>query len=97
MMNNFTSIANKLSTGFSLRPKGKKLFPFFIFLLCLVSIKPQYVNAQVAGDYQSVATGSWENIASWETFNGSAWVPATVAPGFFRWYYYDPEFAHDYH
>jgi len=36
--------------------------------------------AQSTGDYQSVASGPWSTIANWQTFNGTAWVAATVAP-----------------
>src|SRR6185436_9001364 len=37
-------------------------------------------SAAVAGDYRSVATGNWNNIAIWERYNGSAWVAAAAAP-----------------
>lgn len=33
------------------------------------------------GDYRSAAvTGDWNNIATWETFDGSTWIAATVPP-----------------
>src|SRR5688572_6533939 len=34
----------------------------------------------VSGDYRSKATGTWNNIASWEKFNGTSWVAATITP-----------------
>ncbi|MGL5888458.1 MAG: hypothetical protein ACRC3B_01155, partial [Bacteroidia bacterium] len=36
--------------------------------------------AQTTGDYRSAATGNWATLATWETFNGTAWVAATVSP-----------------
>jgi hypothetical protein len=37
------------------------------------------VNA-AAGDYRSAATGNWNVTATWQTWNGSAWVAASVTP-----------------
>ena len=36
--------------------------------------------AQQAGDYRSVATGNWSEPSTWEVFDGTQWVVATVAP-----------------
>jgi hypothetical protein len=36
--------------------------------------------AQTAGDYRSFQTGDWSAAASWETFDGANWIPATTAP-----------------
>ena len=36
--------------------------------------------AQTAGDYRSVASGNWNAIATWETYNGTAWVAAGATP-----------------
>jgi hypothetical protein len=36
--------------------------------------------AQVLNDYRSIATGNWGTAATWETYNGSAWVPAAAGP-----------------
>ena len=39
------------------------------------------VFSQVTGDYQSnAATGVWSTIGTWQRYNGSAWVAATVVP-----------------
>jgi len=37
---------------------------------------------QMAGDYQSNGTGggSWNTASTWQTYNGSAWVPASAPP-----------------
>jgi type IV secretory pathway VirB3-like protein len=37
-------------------------------------------NAQSTGDYQSAASGTWNTATTWQIYNGSAWVAATVAP-----------------
>jgi hypothetical protein len=38
-------------------------------------------NAQTAGDYRSnVASGNWSAVASWQRFDGTAWVAAPSAP-----------------
>ncbi|MFN8714755.1 MAG: hypothetical protein ACK5Z2_18045 [Bacteroidota bacterium] len=36
--------------------------------------------SQTTGDYRSAANGNWATLATWETFNGTAWVAAGVAP-----------------
>lgn len=36
--------------------------------------------AQAVGDYQSVASGNWGTTATWNTWNGTAWVAAGAAP-----------------
>jgi hypothetical protein len=48
-------------------------------LLCLSSAK---VHAQIAtdGDYRSKASGTWSDIAMWETRTAGTWADATVAP-----------------
>jgi hypothetical protein len=33
------------------------------------------------GDYRSIATGNWDDIAVWETYNGTTWAAASVKPG----------------
>ncbi len=35
---------------------------------------------QSAGDYRSAASGNWNAVATWEYYNGSAWVPASATP-----------------
>jgi hypothetical protein len=38
------------------------------------------VSAQATGDFRSAATGNWEDISTWETFNGSDWAAASSSP-----------------
>lgn len=37
-------------------------------------------RAAVAGDFRSVASGNWNTVATWERYNGSAWVVPIAAP-----------------
>lgn len=54
----------------------KLLFTFFLVFIQFVSF------SQSTGDYRSkVANGNWNDVASWEYYNGSNWVPATSYPG----------------
>jgi hypothetical protein len=53
----------------------KRIVPTILF--CFGCI---FLGAQTAGDYQSVATGNWNALATWQTYNGSAWVAAGVTP-----------------
>jgi hypothetical protein len=39
-----------------------------------------FVMAQTTGDYQSFATGNWNNPATWERFDGASFVAASTAP-----------------
>ena len=36
--------------------------------------------SQQTGDYRSLTSGDWSAAATWETFDGSNWVPASSAP-----------------
>ncbi len=48
--------------------------------LCLL-LFPAALWGQSAGDYQSVATGNWNNTATWERYDGSSWItPAPSTP-----------------
>jgi hypothetical protein len=38
--------------------------------------------AQSAGDYRTVATGTWSTIGIWQRYNGTGWKAATTAPTF---------------
>lgn len=53
----------------------KKISLTILFSYCIT-----FLCAQVAGDYQSVATGNWNSLAVWQTYNGTAWVAAGVTP-----------------
>ena len=67
----------KLFLQVSLRNKLllRKLIPVLVFLLSVNGL-----FAQVAGDFQSKATGNWSAIGTWQTYDGSAWGDATVLP-----------------
>ncbi|CAN5768153.1 hypothetical protein BH10BAC2_BH10BAC2_31150 [soil metagenome] len=47
----------------------------FIFLLITAN-----AQAQTTGDYRSAASGNWSDAATWQRFNGSNFVAATIAP-----------------
>jgi len=56
----------------------KRLLVGFVFLFVL-SIQVAY--SQATGDFRSFATGNWNNVNTWERFNGTIWVnPAPNAP-----------------
>jgi hypothetical protein len=57
------------------RTARKFLLSTFLVLFSFVSF------SQVVGDYQSVATGNWNSLATWETWDGDSWEPATSYPG----------------
>ncbi|HYV90219.1 MAG TPA: T9SS type A sorting domain-containing protein [Chitinophagales bacterium] len=37
-------------------------------------------HAAATGDYRSIASGNWNNIATWQIHGGGTWVPASVPP-----------------
>ncbi|HOH97878.1 MAG TPA: FlgD immunoglobulin-like domain containing protein [Candidatus Cloacimonadota bacterium] len=57
----------------------RNIKPMIITLLCVV---PWLVLAQSINDYRSVdnATGSWDQLAVWQRYNGNAWVAASSSP-----------------
>lgn len=36
--------------------------------------------AQTAGDYRSVASGNWNDLLTWETYDGANWIAAAATP-----------------
>lgn len=51
------------------------------FFICAVIFTARSVCAQAVGDYQSVGVGgNWNNLATWNTWNGAAWVAAVATP-----------------
>lgn len=60
----------------------KKPTNFIKYLLLLAVIFGYLgnVNAQATGDYRSISSGLWSNVANWETYNGTIWVAATLIP-----------------
>ena len=59
--------------------KQKYIYTFLLILSHLYSF------SQNTGDFQSKFTGanSWNNAASWQTWNGSSWIDTTSFPGQF--------------
>lgn len=53
---------------------------FFIFLIVLLFSFEGF--SQTTGDYRSAGTGNWTTLASWEYYNGSAWVTPTTTQGY---------------
>ena len=53
---------------------------FFFISLALTIGSAETIWAQSVGDYRSAASGNWNSVSTWETFNGSTWVPAVVPP-----------------
>jgi hypothetical protein len=60
------------SISLSSSPGRRLAVPFS--LLCFTA------SAQTAGDYRSVASGTWATVANWQTYSGGAWIAATTAP-----------------
>ena len=67
----------------------KKVFvasAFLLFLfLCTIVYYFQFGNidkakAAVSGDYRSATTGNWNSISTWEKYDGTSWLAATVTP-----------------
>jgi hypothetical protein len=60
----------------------KTKFTFLLLLLVTTGFFSLISSAQVVGDYRSAGTGNWNTAATWERFDGLAWVaPAPAAPG----------------
>lgn len=52
-----------------------------IFWLVLIVAVPFIGKGQSAGDYQSFQTGSWDDVNTWERFDGASWInPAPSTP-----------------
>ena len=51
-----------------------------VFVFCFTTQVASNLFAQVAGDFRSVASGTWATIANWQRYNGTAWVAAAAAP-----------------
>jgi hypothetical protein len=50
------------------------------FIFFLVAFATRNSFAQAVGDYRTVANGNWNNLATWNTWNGAAWVAPGAAP-----------------
>ncbi len=60
---------------------GRKATKILSLALLLASFLSQAVTSlgQNVGDYRSAQSGNWNNHATWERWNGSAWVTPTAA------------------
>ncbi|MCX6274501.1 MAG: MBG domain-containing protein [Bacteroidetes bacterium] len=38
------------------------------------------LNAQIAGDYRTSASGNWTTVSIWQVYNGASWIVASVPP-----------------
>jgi hypothetical protein len=61
---------SKLITKFKTKPLHLLCCAWFLGMM----LKGGEVMGQSVGDYRSKATGNWNAAATWETWNGSAWV-----------------------
>jgi hypothetical protein len=56
----------------------KRLFTAIIS--CFVLLAATGLLAQKSGDFKSAGSGQWNAKATWQTYNGSAWVAASAVP-----------------
>jgi hypothetical protein len=62
--------------------KFKALIMKKLILILVASIGFNvYLCAQSAGDYNSIASGNWNDHTKWQIFDGSSWVAASTYPG----------------
>ncbi|MDD3875798.1 MAG: T9SS type A sorting domain-containing protein [Bacteroidales bacterium] len=73
------SYSNGVSTS---RLSLMVLLPVQCFILfCLFFLaSPGFMYAQITGDYRTNVSGKWDSVAIWQAYNGTSWVPASVAP-----------------
>ncbi|MCX6335482.1 MAG: hypothetical protein NT092_14480 [Bacteroidia bacterium] len=51
-----------------------------ICIVALLLTANVIVTGQAVGDYRSNATGNWNVVGTWQTYNGAAWVAAGAVP-----------------
>lgn len=51
----------------------------FVIAVFLTGV-PLFIQAQGVGDYQSRASGNWNDLSTWERYNGTSWEPAMSSP-----------------
>jgi hypothetical protein len=54
-------------------------FRIFIGSVLFLLTAPK-VQAQAVGDYQTAGSGNWNALATWQTWNGTAWVAPGATP-----------------
>ncbi len=58
----------------------KKVYFRTYSLMIFLALYGHFLSAQTTNDYRSSASGTWNTLATWQTFNGSVWVAATSVP-----------------
>jgi hypothetical protein len=58
----------------------KKIGLLFLSLLFVGLISSSSLFGASIGDFQSSGTGNWGSLATWQTWDGTSWVPATITP-----------------
>ena len=53
---------------------------FDLLLLLPALTLPLPALSQTVGDYRSAASGNWNAVATWETYDGANWITATATP-----------------
>jgi hypothetical protein len=58
----------------------------FFLLISLLTLTTHSANAQTLGDYRTASAGpaNWNNISTWERFDGATWVAAALIPNGFN-------------
>lgn len=52
----------------------------YVSLLLALTFLTGMLRGQAVGDYRSVASGNWNTLATWNTWNGAAWVAPVATP-----------------
>jgi hypothetical protein len=54
---------------------------FTIVLTFAALLSFNMLNGQAAGDYRSATSGNWNDLSTWERFDGSSWLTPTMGQG----------------
>jgi autotransporter-associated beta strand protein len=76
-MINRQQLRHEPSWNLSSRPARRRLLQAMAAAILALSLP---ALAQTAGDYRSAASGNWNNLATWETYDGANWWPAGASP-----------------
>ena len=60
----------------------KNLTTKLLIAFTLICLNLFQLQAQVPGEFRSASSGAWSSVLTWQTYNGSIWIPATGAPSF---------------
>ncbi len=83
-MNALAHIFESLPSEVLCASKKKVLAPAISCFVLLLSLIPGSVNAQfgIENDFRSAQSGSWEDLSTWEEFNGSVWTEPSHVPDY---------------